>query len=211
MNNTFWKDKKEILNYTIKWYPHWGAVALSKELNISYSTIRAKMDRLKIKMLPRCERLCYTCKQRTLDINTMFGLRCIECNRDYKTKQWRTKRDSGELKFRIGEMAASAKARNKLTGKIYGITTKFLLEMWEKQEGKCFYTNIEMSPRGKQTTGTKTGFKNPTSLSLDKINPNMGYTENNIVLCCYWANWAKNTLSVEEFIDLCKKVVLNNN
>ena len=54
-----------------------------------------------------------------------------------------------------------------------------LLNLWNKQKGLCYYTNIPM-----QLTNEIV----PELVSIDRIDSLKGYTEDNIVLCCYIIN-----------------------
>lgn len=61
--------------------------------------------------------------------------------------------------------------------------------MWESQGGKCFWFGVPMN-------------KTPRShwkVSLDRLDNNKGYTPDNVVLCTWMANRARNAMSVEEF------------
>lgn len=73
---------------------------------------------------------------------------------------------------------------------------KVLKDIWDKQNGKCFYTGISL------TLGINT--------SVDHIIPrskgglNIG---ENLCWCLFSVNQAKNNLSVDEFIILCQQVI----
>ena len=47
-------------------------------------------------------------------------------------------------------------------------------------------------------------------IGLDRVDSDYGYFKDNIVAACYRCNVAKNNMTQTEFIDLCKKVVKNN-
>jgi hypothetical protein len=81
-----------------------------------------------------------------------------------------------------------------------------LLKMWEKQKKLlggpyCIYTGVELTTvrhRGKGFTGyTK------TNISLDRIDPNLPYQEDNIVFCSWEFNDTKGAVSPED----CKKIL----
>lgn len=81
----------------------------------------------------------------------------------------------------------------------FDLTETDIKELWEKQEGKCHYTNQPM-----------TWSKNkPDKISIDRINSSAGYTKNNVVLCWSRVNLMKGQLDIEEF----KKIIrlLNQN
>ena len=41
--------------------------------------------------------------------------------------------------------------------------------------------------------------KDPYQVSIDRINSNLGYTEENTVLCCQAINYMKNDYSLKDF------------
>ncbi len=43
---------------------------------------------------------------------------------------------------------------------------------------------------------------------LDRVNSSMEYTKENVVPCCKFCNWGKNTMTSEQFINHCKKIVV---
>lgn len=71
------------------------------------------------------------------------------------------------------------------------ITKEEFIELYHSQNGKCFYTDINMVCRVGDGG-------NRYSMSIDKIIPELGYTKNNTVLCINKANTIKNDCSLEE-------------
>lgn len=45
---------------------------------------------------------------------------------------------------------------------------------------------------------------------LDRMDSSMGYIKNNVVPCCSQCNYMKLDYSVDEFINKCKEIALNN-
>jgi hypothetical protein len=68
-----------------------------------------------------------------------------------------------------------------------------LLTAWETQMGICAYTGIKM------TTLPNT----PYSVSVERINSSIGYTENNTILVCNAINKMKTNLDPKLFFTLC--------
>jgi len=79
------------------------------------------------------------------------------------------------------------------------VTVIELLEMWERQEGKCVVSGIEM-------TWGKGAFY-PTSLSVDRINPEIGYTKGNVRLVLYAVNAFKGRWTDEDMIAIARAMV----
>ena len=65
----------------------------------------------------------------------------------------------------------------------------------------CFYTNQKMDLTGYQ--------KNNNAMTVDKIVPQNGYIEGNIVLCRSIINRAKQNLLYKDFLSLCESVIAN--
>lgn len=113
-----------------------------------------------------------------------------ENNIDY----YKNKKQISPLSFIYRNTLQSLKSRKKKNKNIeFDITREFLNELWDTQNGKCYYTGIEMII-------IKEG-KHPQHPSLDRINSDKGYTKDNVVLCCQSINFAKHSYSKEEFIN----------
>lgn len=101
----------------------------------------------------------------------------------------------------------AAKNRAKSRNIEFNITRDFLIELYRRQNGLCYYSNIEM----KDTIGNRNRNNNdPYSLSIERVDSTRGYTKDNIVLCCSVINIMKNGLSKEEFLSICRKITENN-
>lgn len=96
----------------------------------------------------------------------------------------------------LGGARSHAKARKH---SVPEITKQDLLNQWHKQSGKCAYTGWDMSLE----TGSK------LIVSLERRDNSVNYTKDNIILVCWVANCAKNTLTLDQFIQLCGAVVVH--
>lgn len=70
------------------------------------------------------------------------------------------------------------------------LRSSFLREQYERQQGKCYYTGVEM----KLMTDKKS---DPMIMSCDRIDSSKGYEEGNVVLCCLGINHLKGRHSAE--------------
>lgn len=70
---------------------------------------------------------------------------------------------------------------------------KFLKTLFEKQNGKCAITGIDLELE------TGTDKPNPNRCSLDRIDSSRGYNHRNVWLVCGWVNIMKHTMDMDEF------------
>jgi len=137
---------------------------------------------------------CKECKQKTKDIyaSTEYGFMMImfdSLNRKIKSKRYKN---------------LSEKEKNKY--QCY-ITRKKFFELWEKHKKKfgyyCQLTGIQMickRSKGKKGAGFL-GYHN--AVSVDRLNPDIGYNEENIIFVTNKANKDKGAVTKE----MCKKIL----
>jgi len=83
---------------------------------------------------------------------------------------------------------SSSKARN-LT---HSITQQDIKDLWEIQNGLCYWLGIPMSEEN-------TGVRVLNKVSLERINPNIGYEKGNVVLATTFTNLGKSDNSPTDF------------
>ena len=91
------------------------------------------------------------------------------------------------LKSLLSSIKSGAKNRNL----DFEIDYNFIQKVWKNQKGLCYYTKVQMKLTARQ--------KDPYQVSIDRINSNLGYTEENTVLCCQAINYMKNDYSLKDF------------
>jgi hypothetical protein len=98
------------------------------------------------------------------------------------------------LFYRVNNTRSRAKANNIP----FNIAVSDVQEIWEKQGGKCYYTDQPMilgpSPRRWQC------------VSIDRVDSDRGYEKDNIVLCRGIVNLVKNELSVNELLEIIDQI-----
>ena len=73
----------------------------------------------------------------------------------------------------------------------FDVSLEFILHLWEEQGGVCALTGIKMVHK----------YKDLRSVSIDRIDSNKTYTNNNIQLVCKAINIGKNTHQQHEMIE----------
>ena len=74
-----------------------------------------------------------------------------------------------------------------------------LLDLYNKQNGKCYYTNIEIIHNE--------GCSQYNSISIERLTPEKGYTKNNVVLSSFSLNSFKGMMSEIEFKQFLNEVI----
>ena len=76
-----------------------------------------------------------------------------------------------------------------------------LLSLYQEQNGRCALSNVLMT-YAKDGTGKK-----EFNISIDRVNPHIGYIKSNMQLVCHRVNIMKHTLMEEDFWWWCKNIV----
>ena len=79
---------------------------------------------------------------------------------------------------------------------------RHLVNLWDKHNHKCYYTGREMSLVGYHT--------DDNAVTVDRLIPEKGYVEGNVVLCCGIANRVKQDLSIDQLIRFCQEIITHN-
>jgi hypothetical protein len=82
----------------------------------------------------------------------------------------------------------------------FNVSMEYLWDLFQKQEGKCYYTGDLLTLVTRNTKGGMTA-------SLDRLDSSKGYFEGNVVWSHKDINIMKMDKSEEEFYKLCQKVI----
>lgn len=130
--------------------------------------------------------------------------RCPTCkllqNRKHRANLSNDEKLNKAIKFRW----SGAKSRAEKKGIMFDITEEFIKSLWEKQKGLCALSKIPM-------TYTFDNGRTFTNISIDQINPNAGYVEDNIQLVCMAINQMKSDMSLEELYMFSEALIKNKN
>jgi len=145
---------------------------------------------------------CFSCKD-SFELsyffkskNTSDGLHswCKQCcnkgNQKSRDKLYST--IEGRARVFLQNARKSAFAR----GNAFEIEVADIAEMWEIQKQICAYSGKEMTLKPAQSN----------SVSIERIDSNIGYTKENTVLVCWAINRMKSDFHFDEFFELCKSV-----
>ena len=98
------------------------------------------------------------------------------------------------IRTRITEAKARTKKHNLPT---MTIDLDYMLNLYRQSQGTCAYSGIKLSAQK----------KTPETLSIDKIQPELGYVKGNVQWVAWAINRAKGDMQEYTFIDMCNKVV----
>jgi hypothetical protein len=145
---------------------------------------------------------CRTCnKEKSLDnypkrrdsLYNQWETECNECKTPRKRNEEHKRISEGTLEYNLGLLLKNTNQRTKKKNKetLINIDIDYLKEIYNKQDGLCFYSGKKMSfiPNSRE------------KMSIDRINSNKWYEKGNVVLCCWTANNLKQDLSIDEFKD----------
>lgn len=122
-------------------------------------------------------------------------------NPEVKARKWclRKQKRAKHIRYKIQDRIAAWRKKTPDSN----LTVDYLVELWEKQKGLCYYTGLEMNWRAKRIE--KLG------MSLDRLDPSLGYIQDNVVFCCYLANTMKWNHSEEEFYNFMETILKHRN
>lgn len=80
----------------------------------------------------------------------------------------------------------------------FDLTKEYLWNLYNSQEGKCYYTDLEIELNTRN---------NKKTASLDRIDSCKGYLEGNVVWVHKNINIMKNVFSKDEFLNYCQLIV----
>lgn len=187
-----------------------------KELQQIYPVSKVTLSKI-LKNLKKkyCE--CYKCGEKELtefyNTNKVLCKKCISDNNanNYinlpenkkidkliKQKTWQT---NNIIKVRV----LAAKHRAKRKNLDFDIDEEYIKIKLIEQNYKCKYTNVDLE----LTIGSDDNNMNPNTLSIDRINPNLGYIKNNIALVSAIVNSMKNDLTESSFLDVINLIQKN--
>lgn len=121
---------------------------------------------------------------------------CKVCKAKTRALEYRKKRQKNPRLLWSTNTINWAKGRKKHP---VTIDRFFILSLLDKQKDKCFYCDKNFNYR----SSMKERIDSP---SMDRVNPNLGYIESNIVISCYRCNQIKSDASIEELQNIIDRI-----
>lgn len=137
-------------------------------------------------------------KQRNKHVNKCKSCICIN-TRKWFTKLEESKDPTDMLEITFHKMIMSSRSAAKLRNIPYALSLKNLRDIYQQQNGQCFYTGVPMTLRSNNHLD-----RDPLLISLDRRDSSIGYTPENTVLCCWGANALKGQHSESTFYTTLK-------
>lgn len=140
------------------------------------------------------KRSCAHCK-RVLPASKFTGgnALCRECYNAYQNER---NASCPYIKLTTLRSTAKGNARSRKTPVPFNLTKEHLHKLWDEQEGRCFYTGIEM---------TYASDRADTAVSIDRMKPELGYVEGNVVLASWAFNRMKQDFTLDDLADKCRR------
>ena len=113
----------------------------------------------------------------------------------------RKNRKNTVVRGRMYSIYNNSKQRAFVKSMDFDISLDFLCNLWDKQEGKCALTGVQLSLKKEKARW------NSNLVSLDRIDNDKGYLKNNVWLVTTKVNFAKGTQSYKDFLEMCYKVI----
>jgi len=112
----------------------------------------------------------------------------------YLTEMLRQRIQQYKTMFSSNDYRAERKSNNP-TKRFVTINDKVLHKLWDNNNGKCAISGMSMTHK----------FNDLRTVSIDRIDSNKGYDEDNIQLVCQWVNLAKGKYSNDYIIEILKE------
>lgn len=89
----------------------------------------------------------------------------------------------------------------------FDLTVEYMVNLYNEQKGLCYYTKVPM--KISTDNWVLKGQADIDVISVDKIEPEKGYTVGNIVFCCSGINKLKGSATKDELIYFIDKLIAN--
>lgn len=126
--------------------------------------------------------------------------RCPSCKLRQNKKSRSNYSDEMRLNKILHYRLLAARGRSRMKRLPYNLDFDFLNELWNIQKGKCAVSGIDM-------TFTMDSGRTYSNVSLDQIDPNKGYTKENVQLVCMAVNQLKSDFEIDVIYKICENIL----
>lgn len=105
------------------------------------------------------------------------------------------------VRWYLNRKMSNYKNRAKYLKIKYNLSLDYLVDLYNKQNNCCYYTGKQMRLN---TYGVGSNNIPHNAVSLDRLNPKLGYINGNVVFCQQSVNLAKRDMTKEQFIEMCE-------
>jgi len=153
------------------------------------------------------EEICNICGK-TFTYKSSITPKCCskECRKKFDADYVRL-RNNSSFEMKLANQVRGIKSRCKKNSIEYDISSEFIINLFNKQEGKCYKSNIKFI----LNNCNQSGGKSPWGPSIDRIDPNKGYTKDNVQLVCLMYNFCKGVWSDSEVINFVRHIACKRN
>lgn len=117
---------------------------------------------------------------------------CLEGNKRSRAKQNSTIEGRAKVFLRNAKNSAAKRKQS------FALTVDDVVKCWNEQNGVCVYSGRKMTLNAGELT----------TVSIERINSNEGYTPENTVLVCQAINRMKSNFEFNDFYELCRDVAV---
>ena len=166
-------------------------------------TLKSKQIQEQLDLSKEGKRICRTCNQIFPYSSEYFRTRsmCKGCGDMLRKGRYQSEMSNLTVERLLKLRFRSARGRASIKGVDFDIDELYMKEIYDKQNGLCFYSGIKMEIAVKGYTD------NMNTLSVDRIDSDTGYIKGNIVLCCDFVNTMKMKFTTTEFLNMCRIIV----
>lgn len=125
---------------------------------------------------------------------------CVSNNtREWQKKLFESNDPQEILDATFYKMLQTSRSGAKIRNILHILSLKNLRDIYQTQNGNCFYTGVPMTLRSNNHLD-----RDPLLISLDRRDSSIGYTPENTVLCCWGVNALKGQHSETTFYTTLK-------
>ena len=182
----------------------YGTVDISRYLKRDRATVRRKLKKLGVETIVQNReieqnnllkigfRKCFICSNVYPNTDDFFyqKRKCKKCVKNNMDNNRIKMHSNTNLEKILRNRFNTCRNRCERYGMELNITIEYLILLYEKQKGRCYYTGSKLS----------LSIGKIDSLSIDRINSDKGYTADNIVLCRKDVNLMKLSMTQNQFV-----------